>query len=453
MNNTNYDFHNTGYKLHLPVVPDASNPLTKEIVDFLDTKFGQTKADYFNPTTNGAEYYTPGYKVGRCSDALEDGKGMTIYGRQGNMDEMNALAQEIEKKFGTRLEQNIKKHNIIVTTADMPLTRNVSFRFAASRHGVPIYTAQGVKNGIEETFLGYNQTGCKSGALTKRLVTDVNGVKKVISSSAIMSISKGQDPLLKAFVEGDSTLQMIDSFGELYTGKIQNGKMPQFVMDGFTPEYLQKYPNLVKELPTRVQKGTETIVANMLEGVVKEGGKSALFRKGATPWFTKLEPETIDNAKKLLASYDPQIVQDLEDLSPQLTKNHPSLAVLNNTTPLSKMAGIDTSKIIAGQIHRQAVVKVPVTPNPSSTTNAIEEGMSKTKIGLIAAGVALVAASLYILCKNDKKEKVAQALQQNPQPLQKQTTFAQADSICNQNLMNNPCQSYLPQYMRPSMRL
>lgn len=47
MNNLHYDFENTGYKLHLPVVPDTNDPLTKKIAAYLDNLYGTTEADRF----------------------------------------------------------------------------------------------------------------------------------------------------------------------------------------------------------------------------------------------------------------------------------------------------------------------------------------------------------------------------------------------------------------------
>ena len=42
MNNLHYDFENTGYKIHLPVVPDVNDPLTKKIAAYLDNLYGTT---------------------------------------------------------------------------------------------------------------------------------------------------------------------------------------------------------------------------------------------------------------------------------------------------------------------------------------------------------------------------------------------------------------------------
>ena len=61
MNNLHYDFYNTGYKIHLPVVPDANDPLTRKIVDYLDQKFGlqtNNNTQYNNRSNNSPERHT-----------------------------------------------------------------------------------------------------------------------------------------------------------------------------------------------------------------------------------------------------------------------------------------------------------------------------------------------------------------------------------------------------------
>ena len=104
MNNLHYDFHNTGYKIHIPCVDSTEDPLTRRIADFLDQKFGLK--------TNNAKQYQAGfYKVGSGGETL-DGKGITLYGRTQSMQEMQELAQEIEQKFGKELADNVKKYNI-----------------------------------------------------------------------------------------------------------------------------------------------------------------------------------------------------------------------------------------------------------------------------------------------------------------------------------------------------
>ena len=37
-NEKKYDFYNTGYKIHLPVVPNSRDLLTREIANYLDQK-------------------------------------------------------------------------------------------------------------------------------------------------------------------------------------------------------------------------------------------------------------------------------------------------------------------------------------------------------------------------------------------------------------------------------
>lgn len=75
-----YDFVNTGYKIHLPVIPNSNDHLTRKIVDFLDEKFG-LQANYEDT------YKTPFYKVGSGGELIY-GRGITLYGRTSSMEEI-----------------------------------------------------------------------------------------------------------------------------------------------------------------------------------------------------------------------------------------------------------------------------------------------------------------------------------------------------------------------------
>lgn len=88
----------------MPVLEDSNDPLTRKIADFLDQKFGLS-------TNHNSTYGNQCYKVG-IGGCRKDSSGMTIYGKTSSLDEMKALADEIETKFGKELQANIKRYNL-----------------------------------------------------------------------------------------------------------------------------------------------------------------------------------------------------------------------------------------------------------------------------------------------------------------------------------------------------
>ena len=397
MNNLHYDFHNTGYKIHLPVVPDVNDPLTRKIADFLDQKFGLN-------TSTKSQYKTCYYKVGSGGE-LEGGKGITLYGRTQSMQEMQELAQEIEQKFGKELADNVKKYNITFEDP-LKLSNSVQARFAAYHHG---YLPKGTKTGIKETLLTYCN-GNPSGAIPTRICTTIDGVKRGFCST------KGLSAIDKKFWYGDSTMYAIDNFGELFSGKITNGKVPQFIMDGLPKEYLQHYHLTEKDIIARINKGTQQIVANMLEDVATNP-KSAILL-GNPPWLTTLDPKVIDEAKELLRRNEPQIVQKLEQMLSQLEKTCPSLSVLKAKQPLKSNLTPHLQKqldeIRASWQTHQPVNKVKTTSSVGHNFSTwVDDIVAKFnskggKIGLCVVGaVALAGVATSIFAQSDNKELLA----------------------------------------------
>lgn len=434
MNNLNYDFVNTGYKIHLPVVPDSNDPLTRKIVDYLDQKFGLQ-------ANNNSQYQTGYYKVGSGGE-LEGGKGITLYGRTGTMQEMQELAQELEQKFGKELADNVKKYNINFEDP-LKLSNSVQARFAVYGHkntNINSFAGQLPDSYMHRPFSHNYCMGNPSGALPRTFFTTQDGTVKQFSSLKKLSAIE------KKFLHGDSTLYAIDNFGELFTGKIENGKVPQFIMDGLPKEYLQHYNLTEKDIITRINKGTKQIVANMLEDAVNNPNSKIL--QGNPPWLATLDTQVIDEAKQLLAQYEPQTVQKLEQMLPQLEQKCPALSVLKQTTPFAKMKitpvqtpvkPVGTNPVNTGnnpvtqttkpQVNPTTPVNphssnpvgtqnpVNLTPKPQSTPNTNVGGNSakvgwfeklgtKGKVGLAVAGTALVAASLYALAHKTTPQKV-----------------------------------------------
>jgi hypothetical protein len=477
MNNTTYEFQNTGYKLHLPVVDDRNDPLTKEVLAFLDKRFKLDPAKRVEKTEGRSRgFYARGYKMGACSDALKDGKGITVYGEQHSLEEMKALARDIEWEFGTRLEENIKKHGIRPTTDDLPMTKNVSYRFAAYRHSTPYVDTSG-KTVIGEVLEDYRDSRFKSTALERCVFKAPDGKRHC--STAL------NPKLLMPFKEGDSMLQMLDSFGELFTGKMQNGKIPQHVLDGFSAEYLKAYPNLLKELPARIQKGTSQIVANMLEDIALKGagtlkaietGKvesplSSLFRANTTPWLTTLEPSVIDNAKKTLAHYDPAKVEALEKLLPWLKSKCPAFAVLEKTTPLAKMNKHEIARIAKGEIYPKnpaipATISLPKspTPKPNVTKDITKNGIFQQHGGKLAAAALVISAVTYAAYalfseKSENKsisekkylDNIMQPKKNSVISVLSKPAAGQLDTRTFKGLEKTPRQQWLPQNNLPGL--
>lgn len=476
MDNFQYDFCNTGYKIHLPVVPNANDPLTRKICDYLDKKFGLT-------TNTNTEYETIYYKVG-CRGHIEEGKGITLYGRNGSMQEMQELAQEIEQKFGKELANTIQKHNIIPIDP-LRLSNSVYARFAVYGFKDPNYPVHGASD-ANTGMCYYNNKGNPSKAINVIKFTDITGNKQ---SGGHGGFPKGMSDIDKKFLTGDSTMYSIDNFGELFTGKVENDKVPQFIMDGLPKEYLQHYNLSEMDIIARINKGTRKIVANMLEDVVNKPNSKILA--GNPPWLATLDTQVIDEAKQLLAQYEPQTVQKLEQMLPQLEQKCPALSVLKQTTPFAQMKitpvqnpvnPVGTNPVNTGnnpvsqptkpQVNptnpvnphtsNPAVTQNPVNPAPKPQTtpkpntnfggNSVKVGWfeklgTKGKVGLAVAGTALVAGTIYALAHHNtpKKNEVATTntlenqLAQSTQPVR---TYQNPYNTNFYGYYNNPYQNY-----------
>ena len=446
MNNLKYDFHNTGYKIHLPVVPDTNDPLTKQIAAYLDSIFGTTEADRHGFKNMGGGMqgcYSTFYKIGNCSDALEDGKGITIYGKVSTADEMEALAKDLETRFGKELAKNKTQYNIIPTCVDRPLTKNITTRFAGYHFGTP-----NPVDGIQTIFMDYNNAMNPSGALTKKIFKDIKGNLHELTPFELTTLSD----IDRKFVFGDSTLAMLDNFGELFSGKIENGKVPQFIMDGLPKEYLQHYNLSEKDIIARINKGTKQIVANMLEDVVNDPKSKIL--SGKPPWLATLDTQVIDEAKQLLAQYEPETVKKLEQMLPQLEQKCPALSVLKQTTPFAqmKLTPVGTKNPV------NSVPKPQNTPKPKIEENVTKNGWfeklgTKGKVGLAVAGTTLTAGTIYALshynAAKKNNETVANASNNYSQEQVKPITY----STPNKNLYGVQTHPYVSNSMSYGVRV
>lgn len=463
MNNLHYDFVNTGYKIHLPVVADSNDPLTRKIADYLDQKFGLQ-------TNTNAQYQAKYYKIG-CGGELEGGKGITLYGRTGSMQEMQELAKEIEQKFGQELADNVKKYNINFEDP-IKLSNSVQARFAAYHHtnaNVNSFTNLALPGSYLNRPFSHNYCmGNPSGALPRTFFTTQNGTVKQFSRL------KNLSAIEKKFLHGDSTLYAIDNFGELFTGKIENGKVPQFIMDGLPKEYLQHYNITEKDIITRINKGTRQIVANMLEDAINNPNSKIL--QGNPPWLATLDTKVIDEAKQLLAQYEPQTVQKLEQMLPQLEKQCPALAVLKQTTPFSQMKlppatpvnpnniqnpvpqtkpQVNSNNPVKPNTTNPVGMQNPVNPTSKPQTNPksnitgntpkvgwFEKLGTKGKVGLAVVGTTLVAGTIYALSHKNTPQKVEKDTLMTQLNQQQSTGTYQNPYYNNYYSSYNPYQNY-----------
>lgn len=394
MDNLFYQFGgNSGYKIHLPIIPDVNDPLTKQIAEYLDSIFGTTDADRhgFRPNESGGNgCYSKFFKIGNCSDSLADGKGMTIYGKVSTADEMRQLAQDIEAKFGKEILAIKKKHNIGSPLVDITISPVITGRFNTSVQKGKGLNAVSLCGWYGKADSNYNQNKNPSGAPTVSEFKDING--KLRYSQCELKAT-GID---KKFCWGASTMETIDHYGELFTGKIKNGKVPQFIMDGLPKEYLQHYNLTEKDIIKRINKGTSLFVANMLEDMVNTPNSQA-FRK--VPWLATLDVNVIDEAKQLLAQYEPQTVQKFEQILPQLEQKYPQLSVLKKTTPFSQMNNTPLPKP-----HNTPKPNTNVGGN-SAKVGVFEKLGTKGKVGLAVAGTVLAAGTIYALMNHNLPKK------------------------------------------------
>ena len=406
MDGWKYDFKNTGYKMHIPVAPNSNDPLTRKIADFLDKKFG-LQPDY------NTQYYSKGgfYKVGSGGE-LEAGKGITLYGTNSSMHEMKELAKEIEQKFGKELEENVKKYNIQFEDP-IKLSKSLQAKFAVHNHG---YIPPNTKTDIEQTLMKCCN-GNPSGAIPTRFFTTIDG-KKLESI-----IDKGLSDIDKKFWFGDSTMYAIDNFGELFTGRIENGRVPQFIMDGLPKEYLRHYNLAEKDIVERINNGTVKIVANMLEDIANNPDSKIL--NGNPPWFTTLDKKFIADAKELLTQKEPKIVEKLEQMLPQLEKKCPSFCLLREK--VLKNAGVEKAEVI---LEQEKVL--------------FETLGKKGKVGIALTGAALAALAIYGITTLNKKSENKEDAQVVKNIQISSNTTANPVRVSSKMNYKNPC--YNPGY-------
>ena len=228
------DFDNIGWKLHLPVMDNASDPLTRDICNFLDEKYGiksPTGGGEFRVSKNGSNVY----KVG-CGGSFKNSKGMTIYGITGSPDETFDLAKEIEEKFGAR----IKKLGTSLNKGEYPITESVSTRFVLADNPT-----------IMTDYCRHDGFGKLTGTLV---------------NPKFPSWVKGNVALENEFRAGYSMLECIDNCGEIVTGKMQNG-IPKPILEAFGPNFLKEYPDLLKTIPDRVKNGNLTFAKHVLKSL------------------------------------------------------------------------------------------------------------------------------------------------------------------------------------------
>ena len=342
LNGRHYDFKNNGFKLHIPVVADIKDKLTLEITQFLDEQFG-TSSNY---QANGQGRVSANgtgnlYKVGAGGCSI-DGSGITVFGKTSSRDELEKIAKELEVRFGDRIAECMKKNNITFRESDVLMTPHITSRFS----GYHVYDWAPGWDGCRFRYADYDIGHNPSNAPTARVFRTSKGNLQLVAGMSLDSLLSSTD--LK-FLHGASTLQCIDDFGEMFTGKIVNGKIPQHILDGLPQEFLEQNPNLLSTLEQRINKGTSKFVAGMFNDIVKRGNNS-LILGSSEPWLTTLAPERLNEALKYLKEADESVYNQFKQMLPDIQRKIPSFSVLYET----KMLG-----------HLKPQIK-PVVKNPTS---------------------------------------------------------------------------------------
>ncbi len=359
LNGRHYDFKNNGFKLHIPVVADIKDQLTLEITQFLDEQFGTSSSYGTNGqgrvSTNGTGNL---YKVGAGGCTI-DGSGITVYGKTGSRNELEKIAKELEARFGDKIAECMKKNNITFRDSDVLMTQHITSRFS----GYNVYDrwAPG-SSGFRIRYVDYDIGHNPSNAPTASMFRTSNGNFKHVAGIDLKSLSSTDLKLLY----GTSTLQCIDDFGEMFTGKIVDGKIPQHILDGLPQEFLERNPNLLSTLEQRINKGTSKFVAGMFNDIVKKGNNSLLLGS-AEPWLTTLAPERLDDALKYLKEADEDVYNQFKQMLPDIQRKIPAFSVLNNTKML-------------GQLNQQ--IKPQAKPIVQNPTSWIDDVVAKWKANI-----------------------------------------------------------------------
>lgn len=343
LNGRHYDFKNNGFKLHIPVVADIKDKLTLEITQFLDEQFG-TSSNYRASGQGRVSANGTGnlYKVGAGGCSI-DGSGITVYGRTSSRNELEKIAKELEVRFGDRIAECMKNNNITFRDSDVLMTPHITSRFS----GYNVYDrwAPG-SDGYRYRYADYDIGHNPSNAPTATAFRTSKGDLKSVSGMSLKSLLNSTDLKL---LHGASTLQCIDDFGEMFTGKIVNGKIPQHILDGLPQEFLEQNPNLLSTLEQRINKGTSKFVAGMFNDIVKSGNNS-LILGSSEPWLTTLAPERLNEALKYLKEADESVYNQFKQMLPDIQMKIPSFSVLYETKMLE---------------HLKPQIK-PVVKNPTS---------------------------------------------------------------------------------------
>lgn len=325
------DWCNTGWKLHLPVQPDVNNSLTREICEFLNKKWGldiSKRVTRSGQPTNARTFFQDGsdgiarYKVGECNDTT-NGKGMTIYGISGTKEEIFQLADEIEKLFGTRIATS----GCPIYHKEMHITPHVSARFVDKAE---ILTrpkrydyCEHVNKNVQGITIGKNYGTC---------VSSLDN----LDTSHWPSYVIGNKALENEFLAGDSVLETIRDYGEMFTGKIVDGKIPKFILESFSPEYLKYHPNLVQELSQVVKEGNLRYIKAMLKNIVSDR-LSPISRKrlpildgnrGKIEYLTQMDKKLVEQAKKELSLENPEFLSIFNQNIEAEISNYPELSKL-----------------------------------------------------------------------------------------------------------------------------
>ena len=238
--------------------------------------------------------------------------------------------KELEARFGDRIAECMKNNNITFRDTDVLMTPHITSRFS----GYHVFDRwalglSGFHMRYNDYDIGYNP----SNAPTASMFRTSKGNLQHVAGMSVENLLSSTDLKL---LHGTSTLQCIDDFGEMFTGKIVNGKIPQHILDGLPQEFLERNPNLLNTLEQRINKGTSKFVAGMLNDIVKRGNNS-LILGSSEPWLTTLAPERLNEALKYLKEADESVYNQFKQMLPDIQRKIPSFSVLYETKMLGHL--------------------------------------------------------------------------------------------------------------------
>ena len=205
----------------------------------------------------------------------------------------------------------------------------------------------------------------------------------------------------------------------LYKYRLGVKYLGRIVMDNLYSDVRNlDYDNSAGNIPEHMriscsEKDTTQIAIEMLAELAQNGTSSMLLKDGGVSWLTTLELKDIDNAKKLLAQHEPETVQKLEHILPQLETYCPELAVLKQTTPYAQMklpANRHSSQVVTNPLN--AARNIP----PAEKQGWYKNLQRDSQIGSEMTCTPLTGAAIYSLVAHNQLQRPDEIQEYKPTP-------------------------------------